>query len=89
MKSLKVDKKSVKHDYSKLKIDRAQDVAKVVESRIYAVEFHPSPSCLLAAAGDKMGNVGLWKIDAVDEESDGLSSLRSRLFALYLRFHHF
>jgi WD40 repeat protein len=48
----------------------------VVESRIYSVEFHPSPNVLLAAAGDKMGNVGLWKIDALNDENDGVSLFR-------------
>ncbi|KAM8893657.1 WD repeat-containing protein 76 [Spinachia spinachia] len=37
-------------------------VAKVVKDRIYSASFHPCTSSLLVAAGDKLGNVGLWKL---------------------------
>lgn len=37
-------------------------VAKVVKGHIYSASFHPCTSSLLVAAGDKLGNVGLWKL---------------------------
>ncbi|XP_005103511.1 WD repeat-containing protein 76 [Aplysia californica] len=37
-------------------------VAKVVPGRVFSVSWHPSPSCLLTAAGDKYGHVGLWNV---------------------------
>lgn len=43
----------------KMRINEDQ-VAKVVTNRIYCAAFHPSCSSLLMAAGDTIGNVGLW-----------------------------
>uniref|UniRef100_G3PVS7 WD repeat-containing protein 76 n=1 Tax=Gasterosteus aculeatus aculeatus TaxID=481459 RepID=G3PVS7_GASAC len=44
-------------------------VAKVVKGHIYSASFHPCTSSLLVAAGDKLGNVGLWKLggEGVDD----------------------
>ena len=50
-------------------------VAKVVPERIYAVAVHPSASSLLVAAGDKVGNLGLWNVDgAAGTETDGVAT---------------
>ncbi|KAL6113333.1 wdr76 [Pungitius sinensis] len=46
-------------------------VAKVVKDRIYSASFHPCTSSLLVAAGDKLGNVGLWKLGG-EEVDDGV-----------------
>ncbi|XP_053318996.1 WD repeat-containing protein 76 isoform X2 [Spea bombifrons] len=40
-----------------------ETVAKVVHSRIFSVAVHPSESHTLVAAGDKLGQVGLWDVD--------------------------
>lgn len=40
------------------------DVAKLTESRVAAVWFHPTPHKLICAAGDKAGNIGLWDVDS-------------------------
>jgi len=37
-------------------------VSKVTKERIYSVAIHPSESSIMCAAGDKRGNLGLWKI---------------------------
>ncbi len=39
------------------------DVAKIVNSRITSLAFHPSKDKLLLFAGDKEGYVGIWDID--------------------------
>lgn len=36
-----------------------EGVAKVVKSRIYSLNWHPSSSKLLVAAGDRDGNIGI------------------------------
>ena len=43
------------------------DIAKLVPERIFSLEVHPSPSKLLVAAGDTWGRVGLWDVDAGDD----------------------
>ncbi|KAM7423824.1 hypothetical protein PAMA_000268 [Pampus argenteus] len=46
-------------------------VAKVVKHRIFSAAFHPCTSSLLMAAGDKLGNVGLWNLGG-DWGDDGV-----------------
>ncbi|XP_068586671.1 WD repeat-containing protein 76 isoform X2 [Cebidichthys violaceus] len=46
-------------------------VAKVVKSYICSAAFHPCTSSLLMAAGDRLGNVGLWKLGG-DWGDDGV-----------------
>lgn len=36
-----------------------EGIAKVVKSRIYSLNWHPSSSKLLLAAGDRDGNIGI------------------------------
>ena len=43
---------------------REEDVAKVVDSRIYTLCVHPSENKLIICAGDSQGNVGVWDVDA-------------------------
>lgn len=38
-----------------------ENVQKVTKKRVYSMAIHPSSSNLLVAAGDTVGNVGLWK----------------------------
>lgn len=45
--------------YSQLKV-REEDVKKLTPARITAVALHPSPDHIIAAAGDKYGNVAIW-----------------------------
>ena len=47
---------------------READVAKVVPERIFSMDFHPSPSKLLVAVGDKWGSIGFFDPDTEDEE---------------------
>ena len=47
-------------------------VAKVVPEKVYAVAVHPSSSKLLVACGDKRGNLGLWNVDEVGEDTSGV-----------------
>ncbi|XP_029701670.1 WD repeat-containing protein 76 isoform X2 [Takifugu rubripes] len=47
----------------KMRINEDQ-VAKVVMNRIYCAAFHPSCSSLFMAAGDTIGNVGLWGLNS-------------------------
>ena len=44
------------------------DIAKLVPERIFSIAVHPSPTKLLVAAGDTWGRVGLWDVDAGDEQ---------------------
>ena len=47
-------------------------VAKVVPDRVFSLAIHPSPTLLLAAAGDKSGHVGLWDVLATSSPSHGV-----------------
>lgn len=47
-------------------------VAKVVPDRIYGIAVHPSTDKVLAAAGDKSGYVGIWDVDGLSEENNGV-----------------
>lgn len=46
---------------------RRNDVVKAVQERIYAVAFHPRADQLVVAAGDKRGNLALWRADAASD----------------------
>jgi hypothetical protein len=39
----------------------------VVKERAYSLTWHPSPHKLVAVAGDKIGNIGLWCVDAAQD----------------------
>jgi len=45
-------------------------VAKVVPGRVFSVTWHPSPTNLMLAAGDKYGNVGLWNMTNNENDND-------------------
>lgn len=53
----------LKEQVQSLHADDESYVAKVTPDRIYSVAFHPSPSVLIACAGDKQGYLGLWNVD--------------------------
>lgn len=55
--------KCYEEEVSKLSL-QPNHVVKVTKERIYSLDFHPCPSKLLIAAGDKRGGVGIWDIDA-------------------------
>ena len=52
-------------DLGSLGVDE-EDIAKLVPERIFSMEVHPSPR-LLCAAGDTWGRVGLWDVEAGDD----------------------
>jgi len=56
-------------ELAKLKLEENY-VAKVVPNRIYSIEFYPQSSKEkpIIAAGDKDGNVGIWKVAHNDDE---------------------
>ena len=39
-----------------------QHLAKVTKERIYSIAVHPSCEKVLACAGDKSGNIGIWDV---------------------------
>ncbi|XP_038052643.1 WD repeat-containing protein 76-like isoform X2 [Patiria miniata] len=45
--------------------------AKVTKKRISSVAIHPSPSKIIACAGDKTGGIGAWDVDSQDGD-DGV-----------------
>ena len=59
-----------------LSIDDEEWVAKVTPDRIYSVAAHPSEDKIIACAGDKLGYVGLWDVDASSEDNNGVSLFR-------------
>jgi WD40 repeat protein len=62
--------KSIDTKIQDLSIDNEEWVAKVTPDRIYSVTCHPSESKMIACAGDKLGYVGLWDVDALKTESN-------------------
>jgi WD40 repeat protein len=61
---------------NRLSIDNEEWVAKVTNDRIYSVEAHPSEDKLIACAGDKWGDIGLWDVDASSEDNNGVNLFR-------------
>jgi hypothetical protein len=60
-----------------LSIDKEEWVAKVTPDRIYSVGAHPSEDKLIACAGDKLGYIGLWDVDApTDDNRNGVHLFR-------------
>eukprot|EP01041_Mallomonas_annulata_P000431 gene431-771_t len=55
---------------------KENDVAKLTQDRIVSVMFHPSTDKLLVAAGDKSGHLGLWDVDSLVADNDGVSMYR-------------
>lgn len=49
---------------------RSDDIVKAVEERVYAVAFHPRTDKLVVAAGDKRGNLSLWRADEARADDD-------------------
>ncbi|NWR80882.1 WDR76 protein, partial [Centropus unirufus] len=45
-----------------------ENIKKVVKSRVSSMAMHPSESILFVAAGDKIGQIGLWNVDCKSEE---------------------
>ncbi|KFU93528.1 WD repeat-containing protein 76, partial [Chaetura pelagica] len=45
-----------------------ENVKKVVKYRVCSMAIHPSESSILVAAGDKLGQVGLWNVSCVSAE---------------------
>jgi len=70
-KSVITSEKSLISKINKLRIDNENQAVKIVPERIYSTTFHPSK--LLACAGDKIGHLGLWNIDAESSETNGVS----------------
>jgi hypothetical protein len=52
------------------------DVAKVCPERIYSVSVHPAKDTLIVAAGDKVGNIGLWNVNDPNDDDDGVYLFR-------------
>eukprot|EP00616_Rhizochromulina_sp_CCMP1243_P005494 CAMPEP_0118992998 /NCGR_PEP_ID=MMETSP1173-20130426/54253_1 /TAXON_ID=1034831 /ORGANISM="Rhizochromulina marina cf, Strain CCMP1243" /LENGTH=90 /DNA_ID=CAMNT_0006944221 /DNA_START=14 /DNA_END=282 /DNA_ORIENTATION=+ len=56
----------------KLKLGE-EDVAKVTPDRAYGVAVHPSATSVIAAVGDRDGNLGVWNADAPEgSPNDGV-----------------
>jgi hypothetical protein len=60
---------SLQKDVDALSLDDDSNVAKVTPERIYSVECHPSPHCLIVCAGDKLGYLGIWNVDQYNTAS--------------------
>jgi len=67
------EEQSLASQLQNLKVDESDIVAKVCPERIYSVTCHPSTSMLVVAAGDKVGNLGLWSVDSEEGGTDGVS----------------
>lgn len=63
-------KNSLSSQLESLSLDDPELVAKVVPERIYSVAFHPTIHKTIAVAGDKLGHIGFWDIDANSSEVD-------------------
>ena len=56
---------NLKTQVDALKADNSDEcVAKVVPDRIYGIAVHPAMDGVVVAAGDKVGHVGIWNVDA-------------------------
>ena len=71
--------------YESLAVDHPHQVAKVVPDRIYGMAVHPGTDQLVVCAGDKLGYVGLWKVQA---DHDGISSSSSSSDEVHLFKYH-
>merc|ERR1719509_589705 len=60
---------------SRLTINSKQ-VVKVVPEQVFSTAFHPGHERLVAAAGDKRGNIGLWDCEDTESASHGVHLLR-------------
>jgi len=67
--------KSGKQDLAGLTIS-PEGVAKVVPERIFSIAVHPGHEKVVAAAGDKRGNIGLWDCEDRESASHGVHLLR-------------
>ena len=54
---------------ARLSVDDEESVCKVVPERIYGLAVHPRSSAILVAAGDKVGNLGLWNASDRDRNA--------------------
>ncbi|CAB9512984.1 WD repeat-containing protein 76 [Seminavis robusta] len=66
---------TVRSKIEQLSIDDDNHVAKVTPDRIYGLAVHPSTNKLIVGAGDKLGYVGLWNVDATGD-TDGVYLFR-------------
>ncbi|XP_064601418.1 WD repeat-containing protein 76-like [Liolophura sinensis] len=57
---------------TKLTSDR---VAKVVPDRVFSVAIHPTRDKVLVAGGGKWGAVGLWDVDDIEDDQQGVVTL--------------
>ncbi|KAG1668058.1 WD repeat-containing protein 76 [Nymphon striatum] len=64
----------VKNKFKSLQLQE-KNVAKVVPSRIFSIEVHPSINKLLVFAGDKTGHLGIWDVHAHNTQ-DGVNVYR-------------
>lgn len=55
-------------------------VAKVCPERIYSMAMHPSSSQVIACAGDKVGNVGIWNVTHASSLNDATTSNHSGVY---------
>jgi len=61
--------------FSKLTL-KENNVVRLLPDRIFSLQFHPSTTSLILAAGDKWGRIGIWNVNrhlssTVKEEEDG------------------
>lgn len=72
-----INSKNLQRHLDDLSLDDPETcVAKVCPERIYSVACHPSPDKIIACAGDKWGNLGIWNVDqygvSADSATDGV-----------------
>ena len=73
VKGQRTDMNSLQTKIDQLSIDNEAWVAKVTPERIYSVVTHPSTSKLIVCAGDKVGHVGIWDVNATTVSATGSS----------------
>ncbi|KAL2482769.1 DROUGHT SENSITIVE 1 [Forsythia ovata] len=58
-------------DAEALKLE-PKNIARVVPGRIMNVRFFPTADVPMVAVGNKFGNIGFWKVDAENDNGDGI-----------------
>ncbi|ABN67280.2 conerved hypothetical protein with WD repeats [Scheffersomyces stipitis CBS 6054] len=68
---------STRDEFDKLKIYEKHNPLdiKISHTRITAINFHPSTTDRVVAAGDTNGNVGIWAVDSGEDDSEPTISI--------------
>lgn len=60
------DQEDHQETWDRLVCTHRHQTVKVVSKRVYSTAFHPQPQPLVVAAGDKEGNLGLWRVHGLE-----------------------